>query len=159
MALLASGVNLDPSLTEQVDPIAKQGRGRLASSLGMLRSRYQADATGAPKAPGGYFDEQLGTAGARGNRNIDNGLYGALGGGAYKDVIGQRDNNQQMELAREYGDMMRPSSLQEALGALGTVGGLGAVGYGLSKNRKPPTGSPLSAGRDSFDYSPYEEML
>lgn len=149
MALLPGDIKLDQGLTEQLDPVAKLAKGRLASSLGAIRGRYQADATVAPKAPGGYFDQTMGMAADRGNRNIDNGLYSALGGGAYKDFQDVRANNQQLELAKQYRDMMKPSSLDEVLGGLSTAGGIGAAGYGIYKGMPKKTpyadmGQPLS---------------
>lgn len=148
MALLASGVNLDPALKEQLNPIATAGQGRLAASLGTLRNRFQAGRT-ASGVPGGgaspYYQEQMTQASDRGARGIDQGLESILGGGAYKNLQDERSNEQQMELARQYGDLMRPSSLQEALGALSTVGGIGATAYGISKSRRKP-GVPNYAG-------------
>lgn len=129
--LTADSVKLDTGLTEQLDPIAKQSKGRLASSLGTIRGRAASDATGASKAPGGYADTQIGMASARGNRNIDNGLYSVLGGGAYKDAQSQRENAQQMELAQMYGDLMSPTMLEEILGGASSVTGAAGTAKGV----------------------------
>lgn len=141
MALLASGVNLDQGLKEQLNPIATAGQGRLAAALGTIQDRFKTGRR-ASGVPGGgaspYYQEQMTQATDRGNRGIDQGLESILGSGAYKNTLDERSNDQQMELARQYGDMMRPSSLQEALGALGTVGGIGAAGYGIAKGRRKP---------------------
>lgn len=127
--LTADTVRLTQDLNDPFRKYSQAGQSALAASLGKLRGQFSQgqQATGRAQIGSmGYFDPQTTQAQNMAVRGVNDKLYGVLGNTSYKDQLAERNHQQQLALARRYGDMMKPSATQEALGYLGQ--GLGLAG-------------------------------
>ena len=137
MALFASGVKIDPTALGQTQDIASASQKNLKDILGSIQQRFRAGQTASGRVntnPGDYYDEQMKLAADRGNRNISNSLYGVLGNASLNDARALRTHNQNMELAKLQGELMKPSLLHEVLGGLNGVAPSVGAGYSLWNN-------------------------
>lgn len=156
--LTADIVKLTQDLNDPFRKYSQQGQSALAASLGKLRGQFAQgqQATGRANIGSmGYFNPMTAQAQNMATRGINDKLYGVLGNTSYKDQLAEREHQQQLALARRYGDMMRPSKTQEMMGylgqGLGTLGSLYANGAFKGFGRKPQQPIWQGAGNKRWD--------
>jgi hypothetical protein len=134
-ATQASGVGLNPTLTDVLGGIGSTQQGNIGSTYNNLRTQAKGNgATPAGIAPGSYADQRFTTGQNLANQNLKAGLGGVLGNEGYQSWKNQRDFNQNMALAKYTGALNKPSLLEQALGGLS---GGAQVGGMVSAMRKP----------------------
>lgn len=146
--LTADTVKLTQDLNDPFRKYSQQGQSALAASLGKIRGQFAQGQQATGRAQIGsmdYFNPQTTQAQNMAVRGVNDKLYGVLGNTSYKDQLAERNHQQALALARRYGDMMKPSGTQEAMGygmqALGTAGSLYANGAFKGLGGKPKSGA------------------
>jgi hypothetical protein len=128
--LFATGA---PTTLEQ--SLSGQAQNQIAQSQDAYtqnRKRLIADQAAGGQLMGGtknYAQTDLATGEANNESNIYSGLGNALAGIPAEDTLNQEQYNQNLQLAQLIGNLNKPSSLQEALGAFGTATHIFCGGY------------------------------
>lgn len=150
MALIASGVALNPTLSANLGGLGTTSSNAIASNFNAAKKRISGDAQArgmngaAATGPNSYAGDQLTRGQGIAQDNLASALGGGLGNTAYQDTLAQRDFGQQESLANQVGNLNSLSTLQQVLGGLGAAGSAGATAYGAyGKFNKPKTTNPL----------------
>lgn len=150
MALYASDVKIPGTLSGTLSGVGNNAYKQIGTNYDTARSRLKTEAgargmSGTQVAgPGSYADERFTTGQNQDIGNLESALGGGMGDTAYKNTLGEREYNQDTQLANEIGSLNKPDLLQQILSGVGDVGETSAQIYGAwGKNR---SASPYSGG-------------
>lgn len=152
MALLASGVNLANPLKDPLSKIGQKSQMTLQDILGRVRSANAEGQAVSGRPIGQYTGMELDRAGMMGGRNIEDSLYGVLGGASYQDARNAKRHQLNLDLARRIGGLNKPSTLQEVLGGIGQAGQLYTAGKSIAGSFKSPKSgrNPMAPAEDYY---------
>lgn len=142
--LTGSNIKIDPSLQATLGQIGKGPQNSLQDIFGKVRSQFAADAAGrGVKAPatGSYIDNRLGTTEDLATQHLQNSLESVLGNTAYETAKADRNYQQDYGLAKQVGELNKPSTLEEILSGLGGGAQVGGQFAGLYNASKRPNTS------------------
>jgi hypothetical protein len=123
MAFTTAGdIKLAKPLQSPLSGIAGKSRSRLQDILGQRTDQIRQDQLVSGRPMGEYTGFALGQASDAAGRGVDNSLYGVLGDASLRDYRSNQDYQRQMQLAKEIGDLNRPSLIQEISGLLTGAG-------------------------------------
>jgi|SRR5882672_890591 len=159
MALYASGVKIDPTLSGTLSGVGTGAYNAIGSNYDAAKKKMQQEGQvlGRPAGSNSYGAQRLGQTQGLDVGNLESSLGGGVGNTAYKDTLDQREYEQNRQLAEEAGRLNKPDLLSQILGGIGSVGGTAAGIYGAyGKNRTPsmPPGSAFPRG-DTAMYQPF----
>jgi hypothetical protein len=149
-AATASNVGLDSNLTKVLGDIGSGQSTAISGAYGRAGTQMTADARPTSMGPGSYAANRLAVGNTLSQGNLKSGLEGVLGNEGYADWKSNRDFGQSMQLAQLTGELNKPSTLEEILGALN--GGAGTAGnfYGLYNSMKRPAYSSAMSPSASY---------
>ena len=148
MSLYASGVNIDPTLAGSLSGQGSPGYNaynKIKQNYAGAQGQFGADASargmnaGAATSPNSYYGTQSTAKQGLDVGNLESALGGGVGNTAYQNALQQRDFQQQSALANQVGSLAGMSTLEQALGGLGAVGGTAAKVYGAYGSRGTPS--------------------
>lgn len=152
MTMQASGIGIDPTLAGALGGAGSPGYNaskKIGQNYAGAGSNFAADASArgmngaAATGPNSYYGSQAATKQGLDTGNLESALGGGLGNTAYTSALQNRDYQQQMQLAKQVGSQAGLSSLEQALGATGAVGGAAAKIYGATQPN-PATASTVN---------------
>ena len=146
MVAMATDVKTPSALYSVLGGIGDTQQGNINDVYGRIRAGL-----GKRAMPGGYADSRLNTGLSLSSDGLRSGLEGVLGNTGYSDFKSNRDFGQNMYLTKLAGELMKPSTLQEVLGAFGGAAKTGGQLYGaFGGQRKPYTPSYGLSSPDQF---------
>lgn len=156
----ASGIALDPKLTAILGEQGKGPQNSLNEVYGRIRSRFGADQAARGQAPnptGGYAGNRFDVGQNQSDLNLRGNLESVLGNTGYSQFKGNRDFQQNMQLAQLTGDINKPSTTEEILSGLGggaqVAGQFGGLSNALGSRKKQRPTSNLSDSLSYYDPS------
>jgi hypothetical protein len=177
MALYASGVTIDPTLSGTLSGPGSPGYNaynKIKQNYAGAQGQFGADASargmnaGAATGPGSYAGSRFGTQQGLDVGNLESALGGGLGDTAYNNALKQREFEQNAKLAQQAADLNKPDTLEEALMATHAFGNLlsaykgynygggGATSGGQTTGSMPAASSYIQGGSPSGYFSnPY----
>lgn len=156
MAFMTAGaIKLRDPLKDPLSGISQQRQSSLQDTLGRITANSRASQAASGRPMGEYAGYALGNANTLASRGIDDSLYGVIGNTSYKEDRADRDHLRKIELAKKLGKMNSPSTLQEIIGGIGSLGPLIPAGQSLyrSMQRQPqiPTWAMGGYGDDEWE--------
>lgn len=147
MAMMASGVQLNPELTKILGDIGTPQSKNISDSYAKLRGGISPNSD--------YATSRFNKLGTLAQGNLKSNLEGALGSSSYGDWKSQRDFEQNYALAKLTGELNAPSTLEQVLGGLGGAMRTGGDIYGLYNSFKKPSklGGSYSSSPETPGYS------
>lgn len=155
MALLPSNVTIPKDLSGAMGSIGTDAYSNIGSNYADAKKKLMQDGQvrgqrGASVAgPNSYAGDRLSTAQGLDIGDLQSVLGGGLGSTAYKDVLSQRDYNQKIQLANEAAALNKPSTLEQIMRGIGSIGGPIAKYYGARGNRSSSINDPDYGGYSS----------
>lgn len=151
MPLYASDVKIPADLSGAISGVGSPGYNaynQINSNYGAARKKLKTDTSvrgmaGDPTAnPNSYESQRLAATQGLDIGSLESALGGGLGDTAYKNRLGEREYDQNTQLADEIGALNKPDLLQQIFGGIGAVGGPIATYYGLRGLRGGKLGGP-----------------